>query len=153
MSMAFDPKFKVYRMRETVRIPDGRGGYESVRLIASGETKSAAKAAFEEKRVAALTGAEKKAAKAAEPKGGKSFIDFAREWLKVYPSSVKNRENTKINKTYHVEVRLVPYFERLAVERAIEDAARLETLDQIRDLVEPGLDRHDHPGLELAVES
>lgn len=118
--MKFDPVFKVFRHRETISVPapvsaaapDGR---RTIRVMASGATKSECKARFEKKRTKAIQDAERGAV--ATPKGGKTFAEFAREWLATYPSSVRNRENTKISKEYHVRVRLIPYFEKLAAER------------------------------------
>ncbi len=111
MSLFFDQRFEVYRQRETVKLP--RGG--SVRLNASGATKGACRAEFERKRHDAIAEAERGAV--APPKGTKLFSTFAYEWLATYPAAAKNRETTLIEKTYHVRVRLIPYFERLAEER------------------------------------
>lgn len=109
MPISFDGRFKVYRLRETIRLPNGK----PLRLIASGATKGAAKAEFEKKRLEAIADADR----AAAPRPSKSFEVFANEWLVTYPAAAKNRETTRLEKTYHVRVRLIPYFTALGDAR------------------------------------
>lgn len=110
----WDAEHSVYRKRELVRLSTG----EKVRLRSSGKTMALARAEFERKRQEAEDEARNPtAAVDTGPNGSKLFAVYAEEWLTTYPSTVKNRENTKIEKAYHVRVRIVPYFDRLGKER------------------------------------
>lgn len=110
----WDAEHAVYRKRELVRLSTG----EKVRLRSSGKTMALARAEFERKRQEAEDEARNPtAAVDTGPNGSKLFSVYAEEWLTTYPSTVKNRENTKIEKAYHVRVRIVPYFDRLGKER------------------------------------
>jgi integrase len=119
--MKFDEKWGVFRHREQIRVVAPDGKRTSVRLNATGATKGACRSEFERKRLKVMGDASKPAA--AGPTGNKSFVTFAGEWLATYPAAAKNRDTTKLAKAWHVNIRLVPYFERLAAER---DAAARE---------------------------
>lgn len=114
MSIVFDEKSGKLKQNEVVRFLTPKGDRIPVRLFATALTKAKLKIEWERKRqVAANTIAEA----ADGPTGSKTFAAFAEEWLSTYPAAAKNRETTRIEKTYHVRVRLLPYFEKLAAER------------------------------------
>lgn len=114
--MKFDERYRVFRKREMIRVVAPNGAVTRIRVSATGETQRECKAEFERKRQEEIS---KAGAPAAAPVlGAKAFTTFAGEWLATYPAAAKNRDTTKLAKAWHVNVRLVPYFEALAAERA-----------------------------------
>jgi integrase len=121
----FDEEFKTWRKREWVRVP----GKKPVRVIASGKTPAKCKKEFERKRLEEITRLDLPAA----PKEQKAFAAFAADWLSRYPDLVANRENTRIEKAYHLRIHLLPFFERLAAERGGAPYRLTEISEEVLD--------------------
>jgi integrase len=125
-----DPRFRTYRRREWVAIP---GQKSRVRLIATGDTVRECNAAFERKRLQAIAAADTKRQTLPVATGTRTFEAFSEAWLRDYPAAVGNRENTLIEKAYHLRIHVLPFFKRLAEERGGEAYTLAEVTPRVLD--------------------